>query len=143
MTDAPSNAATADALDADEATLQRCLSQHSELALALAHVDAFVDPEDLDAGVLGVTPSDVFYTRPPSNAGRDGEGTQTNNRFREEPRLPGTPFQGETGWEPASSGAPYTVLRGAPAKSLRFPRSGASTLSGATSSRRWASTALK
>ena len=141
MTDAPSNAAIADALDADEATLQRYLSQHSELALT--HGVALIDPEDLDAGFLGVTLSDVFYTRPVSAYGRDVEGTQTSNRLREEPRLPGTPFQGETGWEPASSGAPYTVLREAPSKSLRSPRSGASALSGATSSRRRASHALK
>jgi len=104
------------------------------------HLAADHDPADFPDPA---EPSDVFYTRVPSDAGRDAEGTQTTNRLRKEPRLPGTPFQGETGWEPASSGATYQVLCEAPAKSLRSPRSGASTLSGATSSRRRASDTLE
>jgi hypothetical protein len=131
-----------DALDANEATLQRCLSQHSELALA--HVVALIDPEDLDAGVLGVTLSDVFYTRPASAYGRDAEGTQTSNRLREEPNSRGPPFTGRdrlgTGVLGSSRNRFFTGLR---QRVCASPGSGASTLSGATSSRRRASHALK
>jgi hypothetical protein len=142
MTDAPSTAAIADALDVDETTLQRCLSQHPELALA--HVVAFVDPEDLDAGFLGVTPSDVFYTRPASAYGRDEEGTQTSNRLREEPNSRGPPFTGGdrlgTGVLGSSRNRFFARLR---QRVCASPGSGASTPSGAASSRRRASHALK
>ncbi|MBB6647977.1 hypothetical protein [Halobellus ruber] len=101
------------------------------------HLAADHDPADFPNRRC---PSDVFYTRPPSDGGRDAEGTQTSNRLREEPNSRGPPFTGRdrlgTGVLGSSRNRFFARLR---QRVCASPGSGAFTLSGATSSRRRAS----
>lgn len=140
--DTPSAEAIADALDVDEATLQRCLSQHPELVLA--HVVAFTDPADLDGGFRGgVIPSDVFYTRRVSAYDRDREGSRQTNRLRQE-ATPKDPLSGRVRLGTGVFGSFRTsFLSWLRQRVCASPGSGAYTLPEATSSRRRASDALK